>query len=266
MRVKILIFPLVLAGAVAILIAFVWPEWKKVQTLNKEAKASQALLVEVQEKKKNIEKLKAELSRIQDKESFVLSYLPVERSDEEIINGLNYLAANSGVSLAGISVEKPAAAKTVDENTQAASSKDVIFSKSGDASIMEVSGAVLNPEIRYAKIKINVSGSYENIKNFLDQVYKMEMFNKIISFEVSSSPRQSSGQDQSADPSALSVAIEADFGRMPNVIVGKDYSAPIFGRTSFDMAGYEKLESLVARKIPDISVGDKGRSNPFSPQ
>lgn len=267
MRIKILIFPVILAIVITICIAYIRPEFQKLKVIRDGIKTSETILAEARQKKDNIEKLKADLAQNKSKEDFVNSYMPIERSDEEIINGFNYLATNSGVSLSDISVEKPAAAKTAaSEPAQPASSKDVIFATSADSSITDVTGSILNPEIRYTKIKVGISGSYDSIKNFLDQTYKMEMFNKIVAFGVSSGAKTDSGETETGNPSALSATIEADFGRMASVVVGKDYSAPIFGKTTFDMSGYNKLDSNVIRKIPAIEVGAKGRSNPFSPQ
>lgn len=266
MRVKILIFPLALAATIAIVIAYVWPEIGKVKETKKGLAESQAAFQNIKEKRSNVESLERALEQNKDKEAFVLSYLPVQNQEEEIINKLNQLAADSGVFLSMLSPEKEQAKPAAPENTnEELSSKDALFSSSKEGTIT-VAGQQ-GPVLRATKIEVKVLGSYAAVKTFLEQVYKMEMFNNITSFSVAKEAEKGSQAEgeklQNTD--TLSAGAKIGFGYMSGTRLTGNYSAPVFSRSSFDFTPYDKLIQLVTKKIPALDVGSQGRANPFLP-
>lgn len=265
MRVKILIFPLALAATIAIVIAYVWPEIGEVKKTKEGLAESQAAFQNIKEKRSNMESLERALEQNKDKEAFVLSYLPARNQEEEIINKLNQLAADSGVVLIMLSPEKEQAKAAAAENTnEELSSKDVLFSSSKDGTAAAGQGG---PVLRATKIEVKVLGSYAAAKTFLEQIYKMEMFNNITSFSIAKEAEKGSQAEgeKPQNPDTLSAGAKIGFGYMSGTRLTGNYSAPVFSRSSFDFTPYDKLIQLVTKKIPALDVGSQGRTNPFLP-
>lgn len=275
MRVKILVFPLVLGSVIAIFIAYVWPQWESLNRARLNLKESEETLRIIQEKKNNIENLKNSLNQNASKEDLVLSYLPVTRGEEEVINGINYLATSAAVSLVSLSLEKTQEELAPDAMVplaggpgESASSGSPIFNQSSsDAALASQS---VEPRFQKIKAKIGVTGTYENIKAFLEQLYKMEMFNDVSSLSISTA-KQESAQEESAQARSpavsgiLSASLEVDFGYMSQYQVSRNYISPIFSTAAFDFGACDKLSGLISKKIPALEVGGQGRANPFLP-
>ncbi len=266
MRVKILIFPAALALSIAIVIAYVWPEKEAVREVRKALDGSRNTLQSIKEKKNNIDSLKKSLEQNQDKKSLVSSYLPSGQSEEEIINKLNWLAADSSVTLNTLSPEKETAKASAagGEETAELSSKEVLFSSSQEPAAV---GSRPRATLRTVKINVGFSGNYASVKTFLEQIYKMEMFNNIASFSVTKEEEKSSqpAGEEAKNPEALFAKAEIEFSYLPPVRLERDYTAPIFSRSSFDFTPYEKLTQMITKKAPVLEAGEHGRANPFLP-
>jgi hypothetical protein len=266
MRIKIIFFPAAVAVSIAIFIMYVWPEFGNFQKARGELRESEKNLSETQEKKKNITELIAELDQNQSKENYVKSFLPLKRGEEEILNGLNFLATSAGVVIYDISLEKsPAGASPQNKSGEDAySSKDVIFSsgsESGGTAAREI-----KPQLTAQKMKIGISGNYENMKNFLDQLYRIEMFNVSESWILSRADLKNKEPETPPLPAdLLSLNVDINFAQLGQFKVGNNYAAPIFSQKSFNFSSYEKLESLTSQKIPALEAVGVERVNPFLP-
>jgi hypothetical protein len=266
MRIKLLIFPVVLAASIVIVIGYIWPEFGILRQSFKSLDQSKNVLSSIMQKNTNIKSLISGLDQNTDKESFVKSYLPTGKNEEKIINGINYLAANAGVSLVNIAMEKEQAQALVAnaQTQEPTGSKDVLFSGSQDANGNPI--APQSREVKTVKIEADVVGNYENIKSFLEQIYAMEMFSSMDSIIISKEAKSVTGDQANSDPSMLNSTLEIEFGYLPELkIYNKNYSDPIFSDTTLDLAAYDRLTNLVSKKIPAIEVGTEGRTNPFLP-
>lgn len=261
MKIKILVFPVVLAISVTVFIAYTWPELGAVRETKSNLGESEKVWKNTLEKKNNLENLKNSLNQNQDKESFVLSYLPPDKSEERIINGISYLAANSGTSLTNLSLEEEKNVVSKGEEAPM-DSKGALFSGSSTGDTSSPENQAAKPQIRFAKFKISIIGNYDNIRTFLEDLHRMEMFNSVDSVLIG---KQEENKDQSQNPGVLYTTIEASFGYLPKTKISRDYSDPVFARSSFDFASYDKLKSLVSKKIPALEVKEQGRANPFLP-
>lgn len=262
MKLKIIFFPLILVACIVIFIAYIWPEYQSIRGALTDLNESKATLQEIMGKKSNVDKLKQSLAANRDKENEVLEFLPVSQNEEEIINGVNYLATDSAVNLSNVSFEKKAAVP-VSQDEDVPSSKEALFSSEGD----ESTAISRKPAVRAAKVTISFAGNYENIRTFLEQIYKMEQYNSVSSISIASSEAAESeeGEEVAAAPGALSASVEADFGYMPSISIGKDYSNPIFTQTSFDFTSYNEMKNFIQEKVPVLDAGQTGRANPFLP-
>lgn len=254
-----------LAISVTILIAYVWPEIGALMKANGDLAENKVILENILEKKSKMENLKNSLNQNQDKETFVSSFLPLKKNEEEIINGINYLATNSGASLVNMTIEEDKE-QVVKNEPGEVDSRGVLFSQSLEANAGSQVNQSAGARVRFVKSKISIVGNYENIKTFSEDLYKMEIFNSIDSILIS---KQESGQFKGAkidqNSNTLYSDIEVSFAYLPRIKVSGNFSSPIFGQPAFDFTAYNKLSSLVSKKIPKLEVGGEGRSNPFLP-
>lgn len=264
MRLKLLIFPLALVVAVIIVITWVWPEGTTVRESYGELKKNQETLSSIKQKNQNILNLKSQLDQDQDKEKLVIGYLPLDRNEEEIVNGINYLASGASVGLVTVSVEQvkeKESAAVVD----ATGSKEALFKKGeamGNAS--ESADPYKLANLKYIKAKIVATGSYENVKRFVDQLYRMDLSNSVSLLNIYKGQKGAQGKSDDTSDS-LTAEIEADFGYLPPSKGERVYTAAVFSQTKFDFSALEKLKSLISQAIPPVEAGEVGKNNPFIP-
>lgn len=246
MRLKIFLTPLAFLVAVVVSIWYIWPAAMNIQLKMDEVKISQENLNTTLEKKNNVAILADSLDKNKDKEEFILKFIPSSKDEEKIVNGLNYLASDSGVSLFNVSMkddkvsEKPVASDlTTPEQSRDASST--------------------MPAIKFALVNIAISGKYENIKIFLSQLHKMEIINKINSLSI----LKATGDDTGGD--ILTANLEIKFGYMPYINQAGNNLSAVFSKSNFNFDSYSKINELVSQKIPVLDAGQKGKANPFLP-
>lgn len=267
MRLKIFFAPVAFLVAGIIAIWYIWPSFQQIVSRTKELKSSKEAYELAVKRKENVEILRGVLDKNKETENFVKSYLPPVKSDERIVDGLNYLAADSGISLVNVSIEeeKDISPKITDGNNLTQSNPTIINNKS--ASSGDASFAKNRSQVKFFTAKISVSGKYENIKMFLGQVHRMEILNKIKSISISKIQTNSSGssEDEKTDSSILTGNFEIKFAYMPLINEDGGSGAEVFSNNNIDFSPYEKLENMIAKKIPQIEEGQRGKSNPFLP-
>ena len=115
------------------------------------------------------------------------------------------------------------------------------------------------PEIKFVIVNLDASGGYESIKIFLSQINKMEIINKINSLSIS----KSIGNDVGGDN--LTASVEIKFGYMSYINQVENSLPSVFSESNFNFNAYSKISDLIARKIPVLDAGQKGKANPFLP-
>jgi len=255
MRLKILLTPVAFFIAIVVAIWYIWPVAVDIWSKTEEIKVSQENLDSTLTKKSNVEVLTSVLDKNKDREEFITNFLPPTKNEEKIVNGINYLANDSGVNLAGISI--------TNEKTSTLSSSQSVNADSTNSSSA--------PTVKFAIANVNISGKYENIKIFLSQIYKMEIINKVSLLSISK--ELNTNINANADANAenteggdvLIANVEIKFGYMPYINqAGSDLSA-VFSQSNFNFGSYSKINELIARKIPVLDAGQKGKVNPFLP-
>jgi len=259
MRLKILIFPLSLALSVIILIFLAKPEWDSIQTTKLQLAESQQKLDEVMEKKKNIENLTRIYDQNQDVVSYINSYLPSKREEEDAIHAINYMATGSAVILSNLNLE-------IDTN-KAAPVPPVQDAAAGGAEAQAASAPEI-PVLSTVKFKASISGNYEGIRTFLDRASKLEMFNSLDALKIEKnkkSMQSSEGEEIQMPEDLLLLEMDISLGQLKEVEVGNNYFSPLFSESSFNLAAYDKLKSEISQQIPALEAGGEGRTNPFLP-
>ena len=268
MRLKIIFTPFVIVIAIIVSVWYIWPGIKDIQSKRKEIDANKENLNVILVKKQNSESLISVLDKNKDKEEFISKYLPASKNEDYIISGINYLATDSGLNLTSISIKDEKETETSGQSGQeistmnagSASSLPAGSQASGSSSPGQAVSA--KSKIRLSDVSVALSGKYENIKIFIDQLYKMEMFNEISSVAISQN--KSNGQEDQSGSDVLAATFEIKFGYLP-AISARTGNFDIFSKNDFDFGPYSKISDFVARKIPNLDEGQKGKSNPFLP-
>lgn len=305
MKLKFLFVPLSILISIVLVIWYIWPTWfgaEGIREYQKRIDIKKCELEEADFKVQSAESLKKFISSSEGKSSAdkIYSYFPIEGRKESIINDINYIGNSSSVSVININVEseettdgdvqilataKGGADKKVASASVAQACLNKVAEKYGEAVdinidyldpfagldggtdevISEVEGALKN-STGVIKANISVAGSYKQLIIFLDNLYRMKTVNNTASINIHKD--SSSGQNEEGEvaPSADFLLMDVDvyFGYQSkdnNATLGFD--DPIFEKKSFDLTAVSKLGKIV--EIPEISVGDTGKDNPFLP-
>jgi len=259
MRLKVFFTPLAFFIAVVVSIWYIWPAVSEIKTKTNEVAASKESLDSAISRKENSETLKNVLDKNKDKEDFILSYLPILKNDERVIDGINYLAIDSGLSMVAFNIEEEKVNNPFVQNNGDLSATGAV--DSGQAGIVPI----VKPKIRFSNAKVTLSGRYEGIKMFLDQIHRMEMLNKINSLTITKAKGVETveNQENSGNNEILSAEVEIKFGHMDQISEKGGMNSPVFSKNNFDFSSYSKISELIAKKIPVLDEGQKGKSNPF---
>lgn len=276
MRLRLLFFPLMLALSVAIVLLAIVPQWEKIKTGRTDLAAKQKNLSDITTKQENIGKLESYIKNNSADVEFVKAYLPIVRNEERIIDGVNYLATNSGMALGNIDVES---IKSALPEVQEGTGLDVPVM--GSASVEQGTEATQTdqaivappkPRLQLTKATINASGNYDAVMVFLTNLYKMEFFNSIESIDISTNKKDEAtqtGETETAESQGseiLVVEIVMNFGFLPTASVpaGSGYANSLFLKSAYDTSAVSELREFVSQKIPALEVSGGGKANPFT--
>ncbi len=255
MRLKVFFAPFAFLIVIIVSIWYIWPAVGDVIVKVKELKTSKNNLSTAAEKKNSLENMKADLDKNKEKEDFILSFLPYSESEEKIVDGINYLAADSGLGLINISLQ--------DEKEDSALASSANGPSAGSAP-GDMNAAPPVSKVKNVTAKVVLSGKYENIKLFLGQIYKMQMFNKINSMVIAKQDSNFQPGQPEGPSDLLNAIVEINYGYMPLVHAQlNENSADSLNGLDFSL--YSKLKDSISEKIPVLDGGEKGKTNPFIP-
>lgn len=262
MRLKFLFFPIMLIISLSIGIGYIWPEVSEISQMNKNKIDGQEKLLAVQDKQAAIEKLGTQLTNDAGSENLIKSYLPVSKYEEKIISGINFLATDSGVSLVNLSIKD--GTDTVEVSTAAVSNLAVTMTGNISENISNPTNVqnlnTDNGKLKNSEATLVVTGDYDKIKIFIDQLQKMPVYNVIKSLNIVSNEDLKQEETQS-----LTANITVNFGYMSPIKIDNskmnDFAATI------DSSAISVLKQYVSQKSPSVESGgdQNGKINPFQP-
>lgn len=255
MKVKILIMPLIIVIVVAISIWLVYPAYSNgsngVRENYIQLKAEQAKLTELRNKSVNAKNLSTQMSTLSEKD-ILYTYIPVEIKEEEIINGLVNLSANSGLLLFDSKINQPTK-EVVAEN-------DLGVKMETNSSLGNTQS--LMPKIKNLKTEIKLVGSYEKIRDFLNSLGKFSRSNDFENLEIS---RNASGS-QGSDPNILLVSAAVDFNVLKKAkLDSASISNPVFSSPKLETKVIEDIKNQKNTSGFSLNVDQKGKNNIFQP-
>jgi hypothetical protein len=269
MNVKLLFFPLAITFSLAMAVFYTKPEFDTAMSDRKALSKKETFVTTVKQKIQNVRDLENNLNANKDNENTVLRYLPSTRDDDRIVDGVNFLASQSGLALTSVKIEKPpvelqpAAPTTID--AEAAMGSDVLFAKKADIAAVDQTPIIpIVPKV--LSVTVAGMGSYESIR---DVIIKLSHTDRFQDFAAVNIDRVKSGatvvNNQSTGSSnVLSALFTMNFTYFPKVNARGNFNRPILAQNKFDFSVVQKLKQYTSTPVPAIEVGSTGSANPFT--
>jgi len=258
MKVKLLPLPLLIVSCIAIMVWFVYPSYtngvdgvkEQRQILATEKKKK----TEAQEKAGNVSRMMAQLESNKTDQATVMNFVPENLKEEEIIDNLNFIASNEGLSVVELSV-KPRIIMTQSDTV------DVQGNPIVDAN--QIQSATVKP--KEYDVDFSVVGNYEKIKNVFEKIYKLGRYNVVESLEIKKQETQES-QGKKNEPSDNLVAnahLKFNIVRKSDRVV--NINDAVFSETGFNFEVAQMIKNKKNIEILKMSIDQSGRNNPFLP-
>lgn len=258
MKVKLLLPPLVIVLCIALMVWFVYPVYTNGANGVKEQRqmlaAEKKKMSEAQEKSNNISRLAAQLESNKADQSTIIAFVPENLREEEIIDNLNFIASNEGLSVIKLSIKPKAAIPQVE-----------MLDERGNV-IPDTSGTKKSAvKTKDYVVEFSVVGNYEKIKNVFEKIYKLGRYNIVESLEIKKQETQSGSDKKSAPTDTLVANANLKFNMLSKAGQTIDINNPAFSKTSFNLETAQAIRSKKNVEILKMSIDQAGRSNPFLP-
>jgi Tfp pilus assembly protein PilO len=262
MKIKILLAPAIIVITIVLCIWMVYPAYtdgvngvkEKYQKLKEQTRLSDNLDKQIG----NVGKLSASLKANTSRNSVVFGYIPQDKEEEKIIESLNLLAKDSGLSVLNISVFEMK--NEVDPNLNIATPAvaPALSGATSDAFTQPIAATIVTP--RKIKTDLVVLGDYGGVKVLVEKIQKMNRFNKFSALEI----RTLLKEDQTVSES-LSVKMTLEFNYLKELdkLAEQDIDNPIFSTGAFDMQVIDNISKNKSIEVKNVLPGQKGTANPF---
>lgn len=254
MRLKILILPFFLAMTLILSIWFIKPDFDQISEKKSTLTEKNKQVSEMDSVIANIQSLNSSLDKDPVAEKFILDYLPYTIGQDQVIDAFNYLAGQSGLIIAETTFSMAPKKEAVEEQS-------TISYTGGVATLVVVKA----PEVKSFIFSGSVYGSYENIKNFFDQMSHIGRFQNIHSFVIQQEQQPSSqtGKGNTASSNGvLKGTLVAEFGYLPKQTGTSALDGTTFHNSNIDFVKVKKIKDLVTT-LPTLETGQSGKPNPF---
>lgn len=236
-------------------------------TVKQEVVQNNDLLRAIREKREAITALNTQLDTNKEQVEWVMKFLPQNKNEEDIINEINYIAVGSNVALYTFSFQEPvsdAVAKNKEEivpsNLVTTGNVQNVATSINAQEIVSSPGSL---PIKYSGVRIGIVGDYASIKNFLQNLKNIDLYNIVHDVNIQLAKYKDEGKKDSAD---LLAEMNVNFGYLSPTTIQNNYSAAIFGKTSYDFENIKTLKARSGADVPKIEIGGGiGKENPFLP-
>lgn len=258
MKIKLFLAPSLIVIMITLIIWTVYPAYTNgvdgVKEKYQKVKNQKNLMVGLDYRISNAQKLIADLDVNVSSNEVVFDYISREKEDEKIIDNLDLLARDSSLFVTNISVSEI---------------KNEVVPDQTITPVSEANPAVsLQPAVAFRtmpnKIRVDFSvvGNYENIKILLEKVQKLKRFSNISDLEIKIQIKE----DQSLSESLLAdMTLEFNYLKEPSKLADGDIENSIFSSGVFSKEVIEKIKNSRSIGVNNVSPGQKGIANPFLP-
>lgn len=257
MKVKILIVPLALVIALALMVWLVYPAYSNMRAQKKVLEDKNLQVIDLEQKDQKVKELTSILSANPEKQTIVMKFLPDSQKEEEIFKSLNEIASQEGVSVSGISVSKPKA-ETLPLEAVAA----VSVANDSSTPVTNPISVFKSKSIKFTA-DLNLYGSYEKIKNVINKIYNLNRFNRTVSLDISHSNSQD--KEEISDNLQADLVLEFNYLNMEKIDSVADINNEIIASGRFNMSVADEIQKNKNTNISDIILDSAGKNNPFLP-
>lgn len=269
MRIKIILAPLLIVMTIILLIWFVYPAYtngvdglkEQLQILDKENKRLQ----DMNSISDAIEKTSEDIASNKASADMLYGYLPDSPKEEEIIDNVNYLSAANGLSVLNLSVlyvPNASLAVAAQPSPTIPASESIMPSPTGST--------LVNPEmidipqtrtaVEDIKVNVSVSGKYEKIKSFFDNLYMFKRFNSVASANISTA-KSAAGKNTDE----IQVDAVLNFNVLGRITTINNLTDEIFSRRTLDQKTMDGIGANRNVDILKLQLDGTGKANPFLP-
>ena len=245
MKIKILLAPAIIVIIIVLCIWVVYPAYtngtsgvkEKYQKLKEQTRLSNNLDSQVN----NVSKLSANLKSNALQNRVIFDYISKDKGEEKIIESLNLLAKDSGLSVLNISVFE--LKNEVDPNLS--------------SGVAEIPVATTPKKI---KVDFVVFGDYGGVKVLMEKIQKMNRFNKFSALEIKTLLKE----DQTISESlSVKITLELNYLKELADLTEGDIDNPIFSAGVFNTRIIDEISKSKSIEVKDVLPGQKGTANPF---
>ncbi len=269
MQLKIIIIPALVIFALIVSIGFIKPDYDTLLVKRNVLAEKQKEVAKIETIKTNIEALNGELDAKSDLEQWSLRYYPETMDQERIIDSFNFMALQSGLIIKSMDMKEI----LMEKREESLGVGGPLTSVPGDGGMVSPSGEMLPPVPVYQApqpssyvAQVKAKGSYENLKNFMDRLSRMDRMNSLRLMSIGVDTENKEGADTGEAVAAsdqLVGTFEARFDHVKNPKGQSALGIPVFDQGTVATAGLEEARAWATSAVPVLNVDQSGRSNPF---
>jgi hypothetical protein len=261
MKLKIFLIPVLIILIVIIAIWVIYPKFQDLNNKQATLKVANAKLADILDKNNKADILGQSLIGNTDKRNTLLTYIPDQEKEEEIISNLNSLANAGSLFVFGMSVAPVEVVPDVSvEDTSG------LAAPTDNGMIVPVAAA--KPLTSNFKVSLGVTGTYENIKELLKKIVSLRRFNSVVGLVISKDETKAStdekikAEDQASNNNLrASISLSFNYIAKDNSVVNIENS--VFSEGSFDMSVVDDIKNKMNTVMNGLTVGAIGLANPF---
>lgn len=240
MKIKILIFPLIIVTVLYLVIWFIIPKYDEVKKKEVSLVKTNAKLQDMERKSVNAASLLASLNENSQDQSLIVTYLPEKKQDEYIVASINSLSSTSGVMISGLDFSE-------DETMQDIS---VLYDDLGNEIPAEAD------PLKTFRIDVTATGSYDKIRQFVFSLASINKLNEMDSLSISKGAGET--------PDILEAKIGLTFSYLERAETVIAINEEFFASGEFDMSVAQDIRKKATIEVPQIEIGTTGRNNLFA--
>lgn len=267
MKIKFIIAPALIVFIIIMLIWYIYPAYtngvdgvaQKFQKLTRQKELNDKL----DKNTNNMKSLIADMETNSSQDAIIFNYIPEDREEEKIIENLNSLAQDSSLSVIKISLSEKKDATLLPGSVSAdqLSADPLVVPTTPNASAVPINPVTPKAKPNKLEVELIVVGDYGNIKNLLGKIQKLKRFNQLSLLEIEELAIESGEGNGSLQ---ANITLEFDYlGRLKKMASG-DVDNEVFSRGTFNRAVAEKIKDNLSIELNNVSLDQRGKSNPFA--
>jgi hypothetical protein len=209
-----------------------------------------------QEELDNTRRLMAQLNANKTDQNTIMTFVPEDLKEEEIIDNLNFIASNEGLSVVNLSLKPAPLVSLMDTGT---------VNESGQQILNNTVAQNAAPKPKNYDVSFSVTGNYEKIKNVFEKIYRLGRYNVVGSLEIKKQEEKDASGKKSGPTNNLIANAQLKFNVLRKGEQPVSIDNPAFAKASFDLSSAQAIRDKKSVEILKMNIDQAGRTNPFLP-